>query len=908
MTAPASPLLRLLEPRSVVVVGASDRPESRGFNVWRAVCASPGLREAYAVNPKYRYIGDHPCFGKIADVPEGTDLAVVALRRELQAETLRALGERKVRAAVVAPVEESLFVEGERAAALLRIGAESGMRLLGPDSIGLMSPHASVNVSFWPRLPRPGNVALLTQSALVATAVLDAASVSNFGFSGVVNTGTEIDLSVSDLLEHYADDPHTRVIGLQIEGLRQPRAFYAALAEAASRKAVVVLHAGGASHVADRLAAYRFGTDAGRDDAFDAMLLRAGAVRTRTLGEFVGTLALLSVSPSRRGSGKRRLAIVSNSSGLAAIAAEEACARRLRVEGLSNSTIHALQKAWPSAQIPVNPIVVGAAAGSERMQKTLELALADPGQDAVLVIGAPGPATPVDPTLRMRARATVSAGKPVGVAWSSEQVSKLVRGQLDHVPGARIAALRSVSTAIAALSHLAEGSEPPAAPSGAPTGDEPLRLSEEKLSGLRGLCETLLDGGRYSFSADEKDAFFEALGVTVLARRPTPSLSDARAAAQELGWPVSLRADDLSRPQEPPLALERALQDEEALCAAWERVVERVSASKGGFMGKALSLEKDRPSGEAPELRFAVRFDHVLGPVLEFGFGGRLAGLCTDRAVGLPPLSFGRAMAMVRATRAGSLSSAPFGLSEHARTLAAALLCRLSSLAEELPLLRDLTLDPVAADEGGLVALKGTLHLYHAPLSPDALFSHLTIQPAPTQRFSCRDKTGRTLRLRALLEDDYPVFRAFIGSLSPETVRLRFHSAGPLSEELIGALCRPRADRESAWVLEDPDGSFLAVARWKRLSLSDEAEFGIVVRDDCRRRGLARHLMAQLERTAIEQGIVSLVGFVLEGNAAMEGLMFALGFERDESAPGEGMAAWRKPLLAPEPPAEEPSP
>ena len=364
----------LLRPRSIVVIGASSMPASRGYHVWRSVALSTGLNALWPVNPKYRFVGEHRCYPNAYAIPDSEiDLAILCVKSKHLPNALKSLEKNPPKAVLFAPQQEGPLIELSTVEQLYESVKRMGSRLLGPNSIGTMAPVQDINASFWPRTPRPGGVALIAQSAMIATGFIERAAASGLGFSGVVSTGLEIDVGLAELIDWFAQDRSTRVIAVEVEALRCPRAFHAALRRATDLKPVVVLRAGpGSGYAADRLAANRFGTDAGADDAFDALLENAGAQRVRTFKHFFAATAAFASGTLPAG---RRIAVIANGCGFAGLAADAAEAAGIHLEGLANRTIQFLAKIHPEERLPVNPVVVGAGASGGRLAETLSIVL-----------------------------------------------------------------------------------------------------------------------------------------------------------------------------------------------------------------------------------------------------------------------------------------------------------------------------------------------------------------------------------------------------------------------------------------------------------------------------------------------------------------------------------------------------
>lgn len=894
------PLSALLAPRSVAVIGASGHPESRGFHVWRSVSLSTGIERLWPVNPKYRYIGERPCYPDADALPDrAVDLAILCVGRRHLARALGKLSRNPPGVVLFAPQEEGPLSDRIEISELLEAARRMGSRLIGPNSIGLVLPRAGVNASFWPRMPAAGGIALLAQSAMIATGLMDHAGEASLGFSAVVNTGLEADVGMAELIDWFARDAATRVIALEVEALRDPRAFFSALRAAAEKKPVVVLRAGpGAGYAADRLAAGRFGTDAGEDRAFDALIAAAGALRVRTYAEFCAAAAAFSAGAAPAG---RRAAVIANGSGVAALAADAADRAGVQIEGLSNRTIQRLHKVHPEERIPVNPVVIGAGAPGARFAETLGIVLDDPAVNGAVVVVGPSPVSTLDPTLTELARAALKTYKPVVVSWLSSRSTPAVVRQLERLPDSRLIAVRSPELAMRAFGLLADRSaliearrSPPAARRG--------RLGAAKLVRIRLICRRALETGRHFLLPWEVRALLEALGFLAVPAQLVAGLPEALEAARSIGYPVALKAssEGLGSRSASGLVI-LGVDSSEALEAAWRRLTANLAQHAPLARLEGVLVEKMSAHSIERELSLNVRLDAVLGPVVEFGGAGLARTLYKDFAVGLPPLALAEAERLARTPKISQALDAYRGLPAVDRPQLHAALCRLADFAAAVPALRELRLEPVVPTPEGLLVLNAEAALYDAPLEPDRTYRHLVVRPAPVEAgLAVRAKNGAEMRLRALLEDDFERLRAFIGSLSESSFYYRFHTAAALSEERIASLCRPDWSRAGAWAIAESareDAPLAASGRWS--AGEDEAEFGIAVRDDLHRLGLARILLAHLEREAALEGFHTMAGYVLPGNEPMERFMEASGYVVDPEVRGAQARRWSKRLTPP---------
>lgn len=893
MNSQRSSLARALNPENIAVIGASDRAQSRGSYVWRAVAHSPLIKNAWAINPKYKYIGERPCFAKVSEVPGNIDLAVISLRADRILKALIDVGERGAACVLITPDENAFSCDRLWLEKLQIVTKQYSLRMIGPDSLGIMNPGSGVNVSYWPTLPLPGNVALIAQSGMIATALIDYAQEAELGFSGVINTGAGIDVDLPELLDYYTADKNTRVIALHIEGIRHPRIFYSALRAAAARKHVVILKAGsGAGFAADRIASFKLGTDAGRDDAFSAMIRRAGALLVSTFEEFTAAVAALATNRLPRG---KRLAVIANGSGFAALTADAAQSRNIDLHGLSNTTIGALQEAFPSQQVAVNPINVGATASADRYRRTLQLVLQDSMIDGAIVVVAPGPVSTIDPTLRFLAKTAAGSYKPVITAWVSDRITRSVRKQLRSVPNAPISAIQSPVSAAHAFGYLAEQAqnraglrEPPAA--------WRHDIAPEAIAKARALLSKIRQEGRHSLRRAETVRLLECFDIPSVPIRDVRTLDEARQAAASLGYPVALKVEARGLGHKSDVGgVELDIANEDALRVAWTNIENNVARLSPMTPMEGAVVQPMVPHAALRELRLAVVHDNVLGPFIEFGAGGIASDLYHDKRAALPPLALREAQALVNAPAVAKTFGRFRGLSPVEGLTLARIVCRLSTLVCLIPAIRALTINPLVWTGNDASVLDAVAHLSEEPVAPDRTSSHLTVAPPPIEdRTLIPQADAALLTLRPMESGDFSALRDFISRLSDKTRYLRFHTGQAISDDRVVELCTIDYARESVWVVEGQN-AIHAAARWRLTDTQGEAEFGIVVEDVWQRRGLARRLMAKLESEALNAGVTHLVGYVLKGNEAMQGMMLAMGFQKTGSD-SRDTDPWIKPI------------
>lgn len=864
-----------LHPRSVALLGASWKTGSRGALFWKALQRA-GVRQLHAVNPKYEHLGEAPCYAQVKQIPGRVDLAVLALPPERMVAALEELPQKSIRFALIPPTDDLHVTDRPWHLALIETAKKAGIRLIGPDSLGFAHPSEGLNLGPWEHLPPVGGVTLLAQSGLLATAMMDDLASAGAGIRSVIVTGLELDIGMSDLLRYYANDPQTKVIALHIEALRDPRAFYTALRFAAKRKPVVVLRAGeDPRFLADRLASYKFHTVAGRDDAFDALLDQAGAHRVHDDATFV---AVTTAFHSGRIPRRNRLGVISNSAAFAALAAGVTYRANVELQGFAPATVFALQAIFPGTQLPVNPVDTGLQATPQQLAQSAEAVLRDPEIDGLLIVL--GPTFFSSPTDNIHALCTVAkhSPKPLLLSWAGDSTDSAVQALLPELRCNKVVPLRSPTRAIQAFGTLAQYRRRTIARREAPpTGLD--RLSTDTIARLRETVHKSLVARQYLLANDDVETILTQAGITHLAAKRVLTLEEALKHFHRLGCSVVLK-----RLGPGPLLDEAAttvvdLRTDAEIREAWTRIEQ---AGERFFEGVLIQPYISHDATRT--YRLALDTDSVLGSLLEAGRGGVVYRAHPEAQVALVPVSRRDVTALLVRSRL------PVG-STHNEL--GNMLERLSDIAEVVPALRRIVLDPIVETPKGLVVLEASVHLREAPVVSDAQASHLTIAPAGRKEeiWSAGD---RIMCLRTIRENDFDRLAAFLERLSDETKYLRFHTRAPITQAVISELTQLNYDLENAWCLMEGD-EIRAVVRWSADADGNCAEFGVVVEETLQRRGLASRLMKHIEAEAFHRGIGRLTGLVLRENSGMNRLMTKLGYAANESDEPDSLV-WSKTL------------
>jgi acetyltransferase len=870
---------RLLEPKSVAVIGASARPASVGATVWRNLCAGHFAGPIRAVNPKHAQLDGEAVFARPEDLPEVPDLAVICTPPATVAGIVDALGRMGTRAAIVMTAG---LGRAEKQAAL-DAARPHLLRLLGPNCLGILTPHLGLNASFAHTDALPGPIAFVSQSGALVTAVLDWAKSRRIGFSHMVSLGEHADVDFGDLLDHLASDARTRSILLYIESIEAPRKFMSAARAAARNKPVIVVKAGRAGKGVQAAASHT-GALAGSDIVYDAAIRRAGMLRVDTLQE----LFMAAETLARFGANRdEALTIMTNGGGAGVIAADAAALAGVPLAEVGDALRARLDAALPATWSRANPVDIIGDAPVQRYTETLQALLAEPASGAVLFLHAPTAIVRSDDIARACAPLARRSPSRVMACWLGSAAVADARRIFDE---AGVADYDTPEEAVHAFDLLTTYRRNQALLLEAPTAAE---LGVPDVAAARALVATVLSEGREMLNEVEAKTLLKAYGIpvveTVVAAEATADA--AVAAARGLAWPLALKilSPDISHKSD-VRGVHLGLPDAAALRAAAEAMLTRIRERRpdARLAGFTVQPMVERPHAE--ELIVGASVDPVFGPVLLFGQGGTAVEVVADRAIALPPLNRVLARELISRTRVARLVA---GYRDHAPARLDAIgdgLIALSQMLADLPELAELDINPLWADADGIVALDARVRLDRAGLAGADRFA---ITPYPAELAETFEWNGETIVLRPIRPEDEPQHRAFVEQLSPQDLRLRFFSAvRELPRSQLARLTQIDYAREMAFIAvrsgADGAGETLGVVRAAADPDNIEAEFGIVVRSDLKGLGLGHRLMSKMIDYLRARGTERLVGYVLRENRDMRELALAHGFAVNPSSAEPG--------------------
>ena len=876
-------LQRMFRPRSVAVVGASNRPQRVGNVIMRNLLAGGFDGPIMPVNPRYQAVAGVLTYPDVASLPRAPDLAILCTPPETIPDLVDELGARGTQAALVVArgMPASRDASGRTLEArALAAAKRHRIRLLGGATLGILVPGIGLNASFSRVKALPGHIGFVSQSDAVGTLVLDWAHPKKIGFSHFISLGDAADVGFGEALDYLGSDPDTRAILLYVESLRDRRAFMAAARGAARNKPVLAIKAGRAPPdgrrqppSSDTLSL----VDA--DAVLDTALRRAGVVRVREVDELFDAVETLARARPLRG---ERLAVVSNGGGAGVMVQDELWSGGLELPELSPSLANRLRAVAPASWDGRNPVDIGVDAPGSRYADVLEVLLGSKEFDAVLAIHTPTSLASSTDAARAVIRAAEGGGNVGACFVGSDTVPAARRLLLD----AGLPSFDSPADAARAFRFMVGYRRSHEAliqtPASVPVEFEPDRAVVRRIIG-RALAE-----GRDFLRVDETMAALAVYGLSVPDVRIAPTPEAAAQVARELGFPVelALRSPDIRRKVEVG-GVALSLETPEAVEAAARSMLLNVREWRPDARLTGFSVQRMLPRRHARELFAGAAVDPFFGPVVLFG-EGRDTELLRDVAVSLPPLNAELARALVARTRVASLLEASASRPAADAGALQLTLMEISQLVADHAEIVELDLNPLLADERGTRVVGAFMRV--AP-APGGAAERLAIRPYPKEleeRVRLRD--GREVLLRPIRPEDEPAHSAFITALSPEDSRFRFfHYVRSMPHSELARLTQIDYDREMAFVAVAPAGKggpeTVGVVRTVTDPDNDTAELSIVVRSDQKRLGLGSLLLRKAVDTCRARGTRELAGDVMAGNDPMLALARARGWSL--SAPDE---------------------
>jgi acetyltransferase len=877
------PLSPIFSPQSIAVIGATESVGSVGRTILENLVKGGFAGPIYPVNPKRDTILGIKAFPSITAVPAKVDLAVIITPPPTVPGIVKDCGVAGVKGVIIisAGFKEigAPGVELERQ--VLEAATSAGIRVVGPNCLGVMVPGWKLNATFAADMARPGSVAFISQSGALCTAVLDWSLKENVGFSAFASLGSMLDVNWGDLIQHLGDDPETKSIVMYMESIGDARAFLSAAREVALTKPIIVIKPG-RTEAAAKAAASHTGSLTGSDEVLQAAFQRVGVLRVEAISELFDMAEVLAKQPRPKGP---RLTIVTNAGGPGVLATDMLIGSGAQLANLAPETMEAFNKILPPTWSHNNPVDIIGDAKPELYAKSLEIAAKDPNTDGILVILTPQAMTDPTATAECLKPYAQIPNKPVIASWMG--ADNVAKGE-DILNAAQIPTFKYPDRAAKSFYYMWRYSEnlrqlyeTPAMPSDDAHGE----IDRERAGAI--LAE-VRKSGRTILTEFESKKLLAAYGIPTVETHIALTESDAVKQAARLGFPVVLKLYSETITHKTDVGgVQLNLRTASAVRQAW-KAIESSCAKKAGkehFLGVTV---QPMIKLEGYEIIIGSSIDPQFGPVLLFGTGGQLVEVFKDRALGLPPLNATLARRMMERTR---IYTALKGVRGRKATNIAALeqlLVRFSQLVVEQPWISELDINPLLVSAERIFALDARVVL-HDPKTPESKLPRPAIRPYPIQYSTpWKMKNKAPVIIRPIRPEDEPLMVKFHETLSEESVYNRYFSSLKLSQrvahERLVRICFNDYDREIALVaeLKVPKGEekkILGVGRLSKQHGRTDAEFAVLVSDEWHRQGLGTELLRRLIEIGRNEKLSHIAGIILADNHAMQHICRKVGFK-----------------------------
>jgi acetyltransferase len=869
-------------PKAVAVIGATETPGSVGRNVIWNLVRSPFGGMVFPVNPKRASVLGIKAYPDLAAVPAQVDLAIVITPAPTVPDVIAECAAAGVSGAIIisAGFRETGTAGAELEQRVLDQARRGNIRLLGPNCLGVMRPHGGLNAALAGSMARPGPIAFISQSGALGSAILDWSLRANVGFSAFVSVGSMLDVGWGELIDYLGNDSLTRSIVVYMESIGDARSFLSAAREVALSKPIIALK-GGRTDAAARAAASHTGSLVGSDEALHAAFRRCGVLRVGSIDELFNVSDLLAKQPRPSGP---RLTILTNAGGPGVLATDELITSGGALAPLPPETLAALDQALPAHWSHNNPIDILGDAGPDRYANAARLAMQNPESDGLLVILTPQAMTDPTATAEQLQAIASAARKPLLASWMGGASVADGEALLNR---ANIPTFRYPDTAARAFhstwrySYNLRGLyETPILPETSGQVLAQRAAAEQHMQSARAAGRTLLN-------EVESKQLLAAYGIPTVETHAAASEDEAVRAARAIGYPVALKLLSETIAHKSDVGGVRLhLAGADAVRQAYREIQASVTRAAGANQFLGVTVQR-MIVDDGYELILGSSPDPQLGPVLLVGAGGRLVEALGDHAPGLPPLTTTLARRMLERTRIFSALQGLRGRPPADLAALEQLMVRFSQLVVEQPWISEIEINPLLVGSRQAIALDARAMLYGPQVSEEAL-PRPAIRPYPTQYIKPYTlRSGAEALIRPIRPEDEPLIVAFHGTLSEQSVYLRYFYPMSLEQriahERLTRICFIDYDREMVLVAEHADPqtakrAIVGVGRLSKIHGANQAEFAAVVSDAYQGQGLGSELLRRLITIARDERLDRVIADVLPDNREMQRLFKKLGF------------------------------
>ncbi len=858
-------LNHIFDPKRIAVIGASERKGSIGAKILKNLIGVGFKGGVYPVNTFRQTVQGIPAYPNISKISRKIDLAIIATPAHTVPQIVEECGEAGVSGLIINSAgfrevgTEGILYEQK----IIEYQKKFNMRIIGPNSFGVLRPGINLYATFAGTLALPGNIAFLSQSAALCASALDWALDSGVGFSAVVSTGSTLDVDFGDLIDYFGADPKTRSIVLYVESIKNARKFMSAARAFARTKPIVVVKAGRSKEsVASTLS--HSGSLGGEDAVYASAFRRAGIVRVGAIADLFNCAEALAMQSNPAGP---NLTIITNAGGPAIMATDHLADRGGKISQLSNSTIQNLKNTLPSYCSTVNPVDIFEEATPKRFRAVLDICLKDENSNGFLLIYAPQEAAdPID-VAKTVVEMSNQTDKPILASFMSEDNRSREACKLLQSHG--IPVFKTPEQAVSTFMYMYSYTQNLELLYQTP---EELSIESTDSKSLKEILRRAICAGEQSLSLKNSLLFLEKYNISTVKTEIVMSSEEAKNKASKLGYPVVMKllsSQLVHKSKNEGVILNLCSPSD--VQASYERLSNKLDRLKPDALFQGIAVQPMmRKNGY--ELLVGCKKDSQFGSVILFGTGGTNTELFKDITIGFPPLNQVLARRLMENTSIYKYSVTS-GFPLNAKLLEK-LLVKFSQLVIDFPEIKEIDINPLIVDRDTAVAVDAriVLDLEQKNLEP-GYYGHLVIAPYPSRYISeWRSKDGEIVILRPIKSEDEILFNRLFNSLSTETKKFRFFELiKELSHEKLARFCNLDNDREIAIIAELQKGerTIIGVGRLIIDLGGNDGEFALIVSDQWQGQGLGVKLMNSLIEIAQDMGVTKIYGYVIGNNYKM---------------------------------------
>ncbi|MFH1642022.1 MAG: acetate--CoA ligase alpha subunit [Nanoarchaeota archaeon] len=870
---------RLFNPSTIAVIGATSKKGSVGYSLIKNLIGASYEGIVYPVNPNRKSILGVKAYPSVGRIPDKIDLAIIATPAKTIQEIVKECGKSGVEGIVI--ISSGFREIGKKGEVMctdiLKTARKYGMRIIGPNCLGFIRPKHNLNASFANKMALPGNIAFISQSGALCTAILDWSVENNVGFSYFVSIGSMIDIGFHDLIDYFGSDPQVDSILIYMESLSNAKKFLSAARAFARTKPIIILKVGKSMEGA-KAAVSHTGSLTGNDAVFEAAFKRAGIIRVSTIGQLFDSAQTLAMQPRPLGN---RLAIVTNAGGPGVIATDCLISLDGQLSQLSDETIKKLDAVLPATWSKSNPVDVLGDADPERYKKAVELCTKDKNVDGILVILTPQAMTDSVSVAREIVEISKNTNKTILASWMGagdiiEGRAILKKGSIPSysVPENAVKCFMIMHNYSKNLELLYE------TPATIPHAFTP------KTEKNRELINKVVKENRYVLDESECKKLLSNYDIPIAKYGSAKTKEDAIKLASKIGFPVAVKIlspDILHKTDIGGVKLN--IQSKEGVKKAYEEIMQSVKrklpqAKVNGVSVSAMVSKKY-------ELLIGCKKDPIFGPTIVFGMGGVAVEVFKDTNIGLPPLNMALALRLMEDTKIFRLLKGYRGMKGADIASIQFLLYKFAYLVMDFPEISEIDINPFAVDEKGGVVIDAKVILDEKIAGKKVKpYSHMVISPYPKE-YIIKDKlrNGKEITLRPIRPEDEPLEGEMFKTFSERTQRFRFFELiKDISHELLIRYTQIDYDREIAIIAELKENKkMIGVVRLIADAYNDTAEFAIVVGDPWQGQGLGNKFTSYILKIAKQRGIKTIYADFLKDNFIMKHMFEKRGFKITES-------------------------